>query len=145
MTKYELILIVPGKVSDKEIPQVSEKIALILEKQGAKIFEEDNLGRKKLSYPIKKNEIGTYLLYRFSGNNQIAEKLEKIFKLTSEIIRYLIIINPPVIEKKVEKAPIVKSGVSEVKKAPEVKEKRKINLEDLEEKLDNILDDGILK
>jgi len=146
MNKYELLLITPAKVSEKEIPQVSENIAKLISEQGAKVTLEDNLGRKKLAYPIAKNQVGNYLLFQFTGSADLAQKIKEALKLTPEIIRYQLVANPPSQEAKQgrEKKEIpAKSQLKKEKVKPKDKE-RKINLEDLEEELDNILEDQII-
>jgi len=147
MKNYELLVIVPAKVTDKEIPAVSEKITKIISQEGGQITLEDFLGRKKLSFPIKKNEVGSYLLFEITGNSDLNNKLEKIFKLTPEILRYMIIVDPPTKEESTPKTPVEKKP--EIKKPATAKSqkesKEKISLEDLDEKLDNILEDNILK
>ncbi|MFH1598595.1 MAG: 30S ribosomal protein S6 [Patescibacteria group bacterium] len=147
MTNYELLFIVPAKISDKEISQVAEKVAKIIAEEGGSITKEDNLGRFKLSYPIKKNDVGTYLLFQFDGDNSIVAKLEKIFKLTPELLRYIITITPPFREKAVRepRTPELTQKPKDSKTKRTAKTKTKISLEDLEEKLDTILDDDILK
>lgn len=147
MKNYELLVIVPAKVTDQEVPAVSEKIAKIIIQEGGQVILEDFLGRKKLCFPIKKNEVGSYLLFEMSGENDLNKKLEKVFKLTPEILRYLIIVDPPTKEESTPKAPATEKPAAKPVAAtkPRKESKDKISLEDLDEKLDNILEDDILK
>ncbi|MBU1149253.1 30S ribosomal protein S6 [Patescibacteria group bacterium] len=142
--EYELIIIIPATFSDQEIPAISEKVAGLITKEGGQIQLEDNLGRKKLTYPIKKNEVGTYLLYQFTGGGSLVGKIEKTIKMSPEIIRYLIITDPikpeDIKPEKEEIAPVSQL----IRKKADTTKSKKINLEDLEEKLDNILEDDIL-
>lgn len=147
MRNYELLVIVPAKVADNDVPAVSEKIAKIIIQEGGQVLLEDFLGRKKLCFPINKNEVGSYLVFEITGDNELNSKLEKIFKLTPEILRYLIIVDPPTKEESTPKAPVTEKPTvkqpSTVK--PRKENKEKISLEDLDEKLDNILEDDIIK
>ena len=147
MNNYELLAILPANITDKEVPTISEKIAKIITNEGGQITLEDFLGRKKLTFPIKKNEVGSYLLFEITADSNLNTKLEKVFKLTPEILRYLLIVDPPTQEESTPKIPVErKPEIRRETVAKTQKEnKDKISLEDLDEKLDNILEDDILK
>lgn len=146
MTLYELLYIIPAKYAEDEIGPVREKIKKILGKYDAKITKDDNLGKKKLTYPIKKFYQGYYILHEFELEGARINELNNQLKTTDEIIRHIIIKNPPkaeirpaIVRKKAE-TPITPDKLSESTKIKKEDEKEKIKLEDLDKKLDEILD-----
>ena len=183
ITHYELTTIIDSNIPDNEHPEVIEKIKELITKNKGKISSENNLGRKKLSYPIEKSLKGVFICLEFDIEPKTLKPIEKELKLNKNIIRYLIIKKPenvkPIIaedpkkkEKKVkEEKPEVK--IEEIKEEkPEVKieeikeekpettenivenldqgeknkgeEDKKTNLNELDKKLDEILNDDII-
>jgi small subunit ribosomal protein S6 len=56
---------------------------------GGQIREVDNWGRKRLAYPVEKSKIGYYAIYRFDAPSDLIAKLERIYSLDEQILRYL--------------------------------------------------------
>lgn len=140
---YELLYIVSGNYTEDELLPIKEKIRELIEKADGKITLEDNLGKKKLTYPIKKTTQGYYLLYEFDLETVALKKLNHVLLLTGEIIRHLItkksLTAPSMVEITQEQV-----ATEKIKKQEEkVEKKDKIKLEDLDKKLDEILDSDV--
>jgi len=86
-----------------------------IKKLDGKILEEQKLGRKKFTFPIKKEEAGFYTSTIFEIMPEKLAALDKILLLKPEILRYLIIakkvISESKKEKKIEKPAIVKEPI----------------------------------
>jgi len=146
---YELLYLVAANYTEEELLPIKEKIKKLLEKFEGEITLEDSFGKKKLAYPIKKNHQGYYLLYEFDLDGENLEKIKKELKLTNEVLRHIIV-------KKKEKAPSPAAAPTAKKVAapkPELtrevkketkKEDKRVKLEDLDQKLDEILEGDIL-
>ena len=146
---YELLYIVPANYTEDELGPLKETVKTLITKAGGTITLEDNLGKKKLVYPIKKAHNGYYLLYEFDLDGKALLKLNTDLKLTSEILRHLIVkqsaFAPNMIELTKENA---KKEEREAQKKPKEKKKEekvdsRIKLEELDKKLDEILDSDI--
>ena len=70
-----------------------------IENLGGKILEEELLGRRKFTYPIKKETAGFYTTYVFEIDPEKLNALIKSLRLKTQLIRYLITTKKPVIEK----------------------------------------------
>lgn len=152
MTKYELLYIVPAQYTEDELAPIKQKTRETIENIGGKILLEDNLGKKKFVYPIKKTHQGYYLLNHFELDKKNLEKLEKNLRLSDQILRHIVIRYEPKSEMKLERikeglktfaeTPIIKTPEKPadriLEKKPEEKEE-KTKLEDLDKKLDEIL------
>jgi len=144
--KYELLYILSSQYTEDEVPPLAEKVNKMLEKYGAKITKGENLGKKKLAYPIKKFYQGYYMLNEFELEGKNVDSLSTQLKLSDEILRHIIVKNPPKMEirpllakKKIE-APKIQENTVETDKIKKEDETEKIKLEDLDKKLDEILD-----
>ena len=121
---YELLYIIPAKFTEKEIEPIIEKANDLIKKQGGEIISGENLGKKKLAYPIKQTFRGYYISNRFNLEPLKLIELNKNLKLNPDILRFLI----TKYEEQVEKKPKI-----EIKK-------KKISSEELDKKLEGILE-----
>ena len=89
MKNYETYIIFDGNLEDNTIEELIIKYENILKKNDAEIKNTDRIGRRRLAFAIKKKLNGYYVCFEFlSGPDQIA-KIEKVYKLDENVIRYL--------------------------------------------------------
>ena len=77
MNLYEHTIISRQDTSPSEIKQLTEKYSKIVEKNDGEIIKVENWGLLNLSYLIKKNRKGSYIHFKFKGNGNIINELEK--------------------------------------------------------------------
>jgi small subunit ribosomal protein S6 len=56
----------------------------------AKIVNADNWGKRKLAYPIAKQDFAVYVFYTVEIPAANVAKIEQTFNITDEVIRFLI-------------------------------------------------------
>ena len=90
MKEYELtVLIHPDLEADLETPL--KKVRDIIKNAGGTIVREDNWGKKKLAYPIRREEFGVYIYMDVSLPSDAPLKISNIFNITDEVLRYLLV------------------------------------------------------
>ena len=90
MKEYELtVLIHPDLEADLETPL--SKVRDIIKNAGGTILREDNWGKKKLAYPINREEFAVYVYMDVSLPSDAPLKISNIFNITDEVIRYLLV------------------------------------------------------
>ena len=90
MKEYELtVLIHPDLEVDIETPL--SKIRGIITSAGGKIVKEDNWGKKKLAYRIKKEDFAIYVYFDINLPADAPLKISNIFNITDEVLRYLLV------------------------------------------------------
>ena len=89
MRKYEAILIY--RAEDELLAKGKEILKTELEKAGAKVSKEDDMKLRDLAYPIKKQTRGHYFLYDLELDPQKVVEIEKVIKMSSEILKYLFV------------------------------------------------------
>lgn len=149
---YELLYLISNKFSEDEVKPIVEKVnSLILSNQG-KITLTEDLGKKKLAFPIKGFRYGYYNLVEFdlAGENLI--KVDRALRLMNEILRQQIVIKAVKTAEQITRDETIaeKIAARNTKEEKEVEEKNKevnkvdkkdkVNLKDLDEKLDKILE-----
>jgi small subunit ribosomal protein S6 len=89
MNQYEIaVLYHPDLEIDLE--KATSRVEKIFTDNGGKVVNIDNWGKRKLAYPIKKNEHGIYLFYTLELPAQSVRKVESTLNITDEVIRFLI-------------------------------------------------------
>jgi len=90
MRKYETIFIVNPNLDEEATKQVVEKFKNLLE-TSAQLESIEEWGKRRLAYPIGDFNDGYYVLANFSAEPKFPEELERIYKITEGIIKYIII------------------------------------------------------
>lgn len=89
MSIYEIaVLYDPGLEIDLE--KASTKVERIIADAGGKIANTDNWGKRKLAYPIKKNDFAIYVFYTVELEPNSIRQIEQTLNITDEVIRFLI-------------------------------------------------------
>ena len=89
MNLYEHTIISRQDTSPSEIKQLTEKYSKIVEKNDGEIVKVENWGLLNLSYLIKKNRKGSYIHFKFKGNGNIIDELEKNESIDKKLLRSL--------------------------------------------------------
>jgi len=73
-----------------DLEKAAAKVAKIFTDNGGKVVAEDNWGKRKLAYPINKNEHAVYVFYTVELPPEAVRKVESTLNITDEVIRFLI-------------------------------------------------------
>ena len=89
MNQYEVaVLYHPDLEIDLE--KATSRVEKIYADNGGKVVNVDNWGKRKLAYPIKKNEHAIYVFYTVDMPGEGVRKTESTLNITDEVIRFLI-------------------------------------------------------
>ena len=86
---YESAVLINAVLDDEQIQSQVSKIKDAITSNNGVIKEIEDWGRKRLAYPINKSKIGYYIFYRYEAQNTTIAKLERMFNLDEQILRYL--------------------------------------------------------
>lgn len=90
MRKYELtVLIHPDLEIDLEKPL--KKVRDIIANNGGTITSEDNWGKKKLAYRIRKEDFAVYVYFELEMPAEGVKKLDGTLNITDEVLRHLLV------------------------------------------------------
>lgn len=92
MRKYELTYLISDNVPESDLNKVTGKINGYVTSLTGKILKEEIWGRRKLAYPIKKQDFATYVTINFDLPADKTNELERNIFLSSKIIRHLMIL-----------------------------------------------------
>ena len=87
---YEMMYIV--KPAEQEISkQVNAKLEKVITDNGGRIKDVDYWGERKFAYEINGFGRGVYVLLSCKGKQTVIKELDRVAKLTDEILRHMII------------------------------------------------------
>ena len=86
MRKYEAVFILNAK--EELFAASKEKASQQLIESGGTIVNENDMGIKKLTFPIKKEFEGHYLIYDVEIDEKKLPELDKVYKLEDNILKY---------------------------------------------------------
>lgn len=91
MNLYEKLFILDTTLDEKTKEDQISKVERLIVDNGGEVLKTTNLGSRKLSYAIKKQEKGEYILLIFNAPPAAIAKLERFSKLAEPILKFMII------------------------------------------------------
>lgn len=147
---YELLYIISNKFSEDELEPIKEKINKAIANNEGVITFSEYWGKKRFAYPIGQYRQGYYSLIEFDLNAEKIAKIDRTLRMSSEILRHLIINKKKKTAEEIEQDKKIAEKIAEKRKEEEKKQERadseeerknkdELKMKDLDEKLDEIL------
>ncbi|MFA5877801.1 MAG: 30S ribosomal protein S6 [Candidatus Staskawiczbacteria bacterium] len=141
MKLYELTYLVSTELKNEEVEKTASEIDTFLQQEGAIIMKSGVAMPKTLGYQIKRQGSAFILSLDFNSEPETAKKLEETMRKNPRVIRFLVIAKRPARVKKIrerEEKKVMKEVEIPVGEKFKKSEK-KVELKDIEEKLEEIL------
>ena len=90
MNKYEVMYVIDTALEDQARADVVSRFSSIVEANGGKVERVDEWGKRRLAYPINYKTEGYYVLMYMSAPSELPRELERNFKISDAILRYLV-------------------------------------------------------
>ncbi len=90
MRQYEVGVILHPDL-EIDIDRAVSKVEGVITSLGGKIESKDNWGKRKLAYRIKKQDWGIYVFFQVELNSAKVQELDNTLRITSEVIRYIVV------------------------------------------------------
>lgn len=91
MNKYESIYVLRPTMEEEAIKAMVERFSNLINSEGGELENVDEWGKRRLAYPIQDFREGYYVLMTFKANPEFPSELERIYKITDDVIRYIIV------------------------------------------------------
>lgn len=161
---YELVYLLNIATSPEDAKKIHDTIAEQITANG-KITKSGEIGKRKLAYEIKHETHAVYWLVQFDAETDSIKELHRMLSLNQSIVRFLIVAVKPKTQEDIEREEQMKESlekehmkernVEREKAQTETKKKdieavkkeepkEKLSLEELDKKLDELLDDETL-
>lgn len=126
---YDSTVLINAALDDSQIEAILTRIKEFIALNNGEIREFENWGRKRLAYMVNKSKIGYYAVFRFDAPPEIVSKLDRLYSLDEQILRFLTLkLDKDALEQieknKVHAAPVeeevaTETKVDEIEKDPE--------------------------
>ena len=90
MTQYEMLVVLPGTLSETEAEPVIQTIKETAERYGATEFKLHNMGKSRLAYPMKHIRYGYFYIAQYAADTAAAKEIQSRVRLLSNILRLVI-------------------------------------------------------
>ena len=142
MNKYELAVVVNGKLEEDDKTAVLGKVKDLIERFGGKINFVDEWGKKRFAYEVHKRKEGYYTFIKFEAEATTPAEIEKRIRIMDNVERYLLVIDEhPEIPKKDQQPEEAPSGENEAQPESESNESENANAAE-EQATDKVQADG---
>ena len=91
MTSYETLYILKPDLEEEKKDALIAKFSEIIASNGGTVTKTDEWGKRRLAYPINYINDGYYVLTYFSAESQLPAELERNFKISDDVIRYIVV------------------------------------------------------
>ena len=87
--KYKVIYIIDPAQGEEGIAALVEKFKAMVEAEGT-LVSLDELGKRRLAYPINDLNEGHYVLMTFTAAPALPAELDRVLNITEGVIRHII-------------------------------------------------------
>lgn len=77
------------ETADEDIVKLNDAIEELVVKEGGKVVKTENIGRRKMAYPIKKKTEGHYVLFEIEDSGQTIAEIERRMRVNDTVIRFI--------------------------------------------------------
>ncbi|RME22806.1 MAG: 30S ribosomal protein S6 [Deltaproteobacteria bacterium] len=87
--EYETIYVTRPDLADADQTRIDEKLQGIIAAGNGELLVFESWGRRKLAYPIRRHQQGTYQYLHYVGPSDLPGQLERSMRLEDALIRFL--------------------------------------------------------
>ena len=88
--EYELVVLVHPDL-EADLDTALNKVRALVTDNGGEIIKEDNWGKKKLAYSIRREEFAVYVYFEVKLPAEALLKISNVLNITDEVLRYLLV------------------------------------------------------
>ncbi len=88
---YEVMLVITPEYDEEAVAGVIEKYEKLIVERGGVVDNVNKWGKRKLAYEIQDFTEGVYVVMQFTGDSEICDELDRVFKISGDILRFLIV------------------------------------------------------
>ena len=90
MNEYELTVLVHPDL-EANLDAALDKVRALIKDNGGEITKEDNWGKKKLAYAIRREDFAVYVYFEVKLPSSAPLKISNVLNITDEVLRYLLV------------------------------------------------------
>jgi small subunit ribosomal protein S6 len=89
MPYYESVFIARQDISSAQVDTLADSFTSLIQEGGGQVTKKENWGLRNLTYRIKKNRKGHYVLLNIDSPSAAVLEMERNMRINEDVIRYL--------------------------------------------------------
>ncbi len=89
MTCYETLFVLKPTLTEEETASQIAKVKDVIAKNGGELLAADDMGMRKLAYPVEKHNRGYYTVLFYKSEGTLIKELERNLRINEEVIKFL--------------------------------------------------------
>lgn len=89
LREYETVFLMKPDLADDVVDKVKDRVRVIVDREGGKMIRFTIWGKKKLAYPIQKQNRAIYVHAHYLGGSQMVAEIERNLRIYDEVTRYI--------------------------------------------------------
>ena len=102
MHPYELMVILDPAIDERTVAPSIDKFLGVIRAAEGEILAVDIWGKRRLAYPINKENEGVYTLINFTSEVDFPAELDRVYKITDGVLRSMIVAKEEAVPAKAE-------------------------------------------
>lgn len=103
---YETLFVIKPDLTEEATAAVMNKFTTLITDNGGTVENVNVWGKRRLAYPIEKHVEGYYVLVNFKSEATLPLELNRVFGITDEILRNIVVRSEGFVAPAEEKAPV---------------------------------------
>jgi len=91
MNTYEAVVIFTEKFNDELAKKAIARYATVFRKFSPTPATVNNMGMKKLAYPIREQKDGWYIIFKFEATPDNIAELERLFRIDDDVLKFIVV------------------------------------------------------
>ena len=92
LNEYETTYVIRPDLTDDLMGKITAKYKALITDNAGQLLVDEDWGKRKLAYPIKKHARGHYVYLNYVGPSQIVAEVERILKNEEDLLRFLTVV-----------------------------------------------------
>lgn len=89
LREYETVFLMKPDLTDDAVDKVKERVRGIVGRDGGKMIRFTVWGKKKLAYPIQKQNRAIFVHAHYLGGSALVAEIERNLRIIDEVTRYI--------------------------------------------------------
>jgi len=91
MAVYETVFIIRPDLDEEAVGKTCNRITEVITGNQGSVVSLEKVGHRRLAYEVKGYNDGFYIVLNYDGQPVTTSELERFFKISDDIIRYIIV------------------------------------------------------
>ena len=87
--EYETIFIVHPETQAETMDQIADRVTDVISRLSGKLLKAENWGKRRLAYPVKKQQSGYYIYVRYLGYSDMVHEVERNLRMLEPVIKHI--------------------------------------------------------